>query len=62
VKTGTPGEAVLVVEVDPAVPDGAWEIVEAGGRYREWCVPAHVLNTRATISRYESWERRVGWA
>jgi hypothetical protein len=47
---GAQGDQVLIVEVPDAVDLGEFEIVEDGKPYREWCIPAALLNRHATVS------------
>ena len=46
--------AMLAVDIE-LTPDEmeSWEVVEEGSRYREWVIPADVLNAKARVSRYE---------
>lgn len=42
--TGTPGEDVFEVTISDDLDLDEYEVVEEGKPYREWCVPAEVLN------------------
>lgn len=48
---GAKGDQVLAIEVPDALDLDEYEIVQEDGDmgYREWCVPAHLLNARAAI-------------
>jgi hypothetical protein len=47
----TEGPLLQVVLTLPADKMDAWEVVEEGKPYREWCIPAKVVN-RGIISRF----------
>ncbi len=46
--------AMLAVDIE-LTPDevASWELVEEGKPYREWLIPADVVNARARVSRYD---------
>jgi hypothetical protein len=45
---GTKGEDVLEVTLPDDTDLDDYEIVDEMGTYREWCVPAELINTRGT--------------
>lgn len=47
---GAVGDQVLRVEFLDDVDLDDFEVVEAGKPYREWCVPAMLINDRATVT------------
>ena len=64
VNEGAKGEDVLAI----ALPDDAdlddYEIADEMGTYREWCVPAELINSRGTIrllSPEESEQASAAW-
>ncbi len=46
---GATGAQVLAVELVDEVTIAEFELVEDGKPYREWCVPAEILNRHATV-------------
>ena len=48
VNEGAKGEQVLRVELEADMGD--FEVIEEGKPYREWCVPAALINDRATVT------------
>ncbi len=50
VNEGAKGEQVLLILFPADVDLSDHEIVEDGKPYREWCVPAAIINTRATVT------------
>ncbi len=51
INEGADGEDVLEVRIGEDVDLRDYEIVEDQKPYREWCVPASLLNERASIRR-----------
>lgn len=47
---GAKGEQVLRVEFGNAADLDGCEVLEEHKGYREWCVPAEIINTRATVT------------
>jgi hypothetical protein len=47
---GAKGEQLLAVALPMDVDLGDFELIEEGKPYREWCVPAELLNQRAMVS------------
>ena len=50
INEGAKGDQVLRVEVPNDVDLGEFEIIEDGKPYREWCVPAALINKRSTVT------------
>lgn len=46
---GAQGDQVLAVELGDDVRLDEFELVEEGKPYREWCVPAEILNRHAMV-------------
>ena len=51
VAEGATGNQVLRVEFPDDVDLNDFELVEEGKPYREWCVPAELINARATVTK-----------
>lgn len=49
VNEGAKGEDVLEVALPDDLDLGDYELVQEGSTYREWCVPAELINTRGTV-------------
>jgi hypothetical protein len=49
VNQGASGDQVLAVDLSDDVLLGEFELVEEGKPYREWCVPANLINTHGTV-------------
>ena len=49
VNEGAIGDQVLEVTLPDDLDLGDFELVEGGKPYREWCVPAALLNTRGRL-------------
>lgn len=47
---GTKGDEILRVEFPDAVNLNDFEVVEDLKPYREWCVPAALINSHATVT------------
>jgi len=57
VNEGAHGDTLLKIDIDLSERDVSdYEIVEDGKPYREWCIPAELINPRMTVSLtdYES--------
>lgn len=50
INEGAIGDQVLRVELPDDADLGDFEIVEEAKPYREWCVPAALINARATVT------------
>ncbi|HUH70025.1 MAG TPA: hypothetical protein VLZ05_14920 [Mycobacterium sp.] len=50
INEGAKGDQVLRVEFPDDIDLGDFEIIEDLKPYREWCVPAALINTRATVT------------
>jgi hypothetical protein len=50
---GTKGDQVLQVDLPDSVNLDDFELVEKFSTYREWCVPAAVINTHAAVTLIE---------
>ena len=50
INEGAPGDQVLRVEFPDGVDLGDFELIEECKPYREWCVPAELINARATVT------------
>lgn len=50
---GMRGDALLRVCLDPSVNIGDFEWIEEGRLYREWLVPAHLLNEGGTVEQVD---------
>ena len=50
INDGAKGDKVLRVEVPDDVDLGDFEVIEDGKPYREWCVPAALINAHATVT------------
>lgn len=50
VNEGANGDQVLRVEMPDDVDLADFELIEDGKPYREWCVPATLINTHATVT------------
>ncbi len=50
VNEGAKGDQVLRVEFGDDVDLGDFEVIREGAPYREWCVPATLINERATVT------------
>ncbi|WP_131811902.1 hypothetical protein [Mycobacterium mantenii] len=50
VNEGTKGDQVLRVKLPDDIDIGDFEVIEEGKPYREWCVPAELINARATVT------------
>ncbi|WP_273734178.1 hypothetical protein [Mycolicibacterium septicum] len=50
VNEGAKGDQVLRVEFADGVNLDYFELIEEGKGYREWCVPAALINERATVT------------
>lgn len=49
-----PGHSLLVVHLEMSEPESArWEFTGEGRPYREWLIPAKILNRRATVGLVE---------
>ena len=48
VNEGPKGDELLAVDVDESSIN-EYEVIEEGKPYREWCVPASLLNARAVV-------------
>jgi hypothetical protein len=46
---GAAGDQVLEVALPDSLDLGDFELVEEGESYREWCVPAAVINQLGTV-------------
>lgn len=51
VNEGAKGDELLEVGVPDDLDLSQFELVEDGKGYREWCVPAELLNSRSTVRR-----------
>jgi hypothetical protein len=49
INEGAAGEALLSIELPDTVDLAAYELVEAMKPYREWCVPAELINTHGRL-------------
>ncbi len=49
VNEGAKGDQVLRVEIPGYVDLADFELIEDGKPYREWCVPAALVNEHATV-------------
>jgi hypothetical protein len=49
INEGAKGDQVLRIELPDDVDLGDFEAIEVGKPYREWCVPAALINTHATM-------------
>ena len=68
INEGATGEQVLQVEFSDDIDLDDFELVEEHKPYREWCVPAALINERATVTLlsqddvdeidYARWEER----
>lgn len=47
---GTKGGQILQVELPDDIDLGDFEVIEEGKPYREWCVPADLINTHGTVT------------
>jgi hypothetical protein len=47
---GAKGDQVLQVKFSADIDLDAYEIVDEEGTYREWCVPAALINDRAAVT------------
>lgn len=54
INEGATGDEVLQVEIADSVDLSDYEIVEDLKPYREWCIPAELVNANATVTR-EPW-------
>lgn len=50
INDGAKGDKVLRVELPDDVDLGDFEVIEDGKPYREWCVPAALINAHATVT------------
>jgi hypothetical protein len=50
VNEGAIGDQVLLIEFPDDIDLGDFELIEDGKPYREWCVPAALINTHATVT------------
>jgi hypothetical protein len=50
INEGAQGDQVLRVEFPNDVDLGDFELVEEHKPYREWCVPAALINARASVT------------
>ncbi len=50
INEGATGDQVLRVEFPDDVDLGDFELVEEHKPYREWCVPAALINARASVT------------
>lgn len=50
INEGAKGDQVLRVEFGDDVDLGDFELIQEGCPYREWCVPATLINERATVT------------
>ncbi len=50
INEGATGDQVLRVEIPDDVDLRDFELIEDGKPYREWCVPAALINTHATVT------------
>jgi hypothetical protein len=50
VNEGAKGDQVMRVELDDDVDLDDFEVVVEGSPYREWCVPAALINEHATVT------------
>jgi hypothetical protein len=50
INEGATGDQVLKVEFPDDVDLDGFEVVEEDKPYREWCVPAALINARATVT------------
>ncbi len=48
INEGAAGDQVLVVDLP--IPIDEYEIIEDAQPYREWCVPANLINTQGTLT------------
>ena len=48
---GATGDEVLALTLADSLDLDEWELVEEHKPYREWCIPARVLNARARMVR-----------
>jgi hypothetical protein len=62
VNEGATGDQVLKVEFPDDVDLDDFELVEEGKPYREWCVPAALINERATLTLMSEDEVDAAWA
>ena len=49
INEGATGEDLIEVTLPEKVDLSGYELVEDGKPYREWCVPAELLNARALL-------------
>ena len=59
---GAIGDELLEVILPSEINIADWELIEDGKPYREWCVPAALLNERATarlLARTRPTKRRI---
>ncbi|MFG1931319.1 hypothetical protein ACGFK1_11760 [Mycobacterium sp. NPDC048908] len=60
---GATGDQVLRVEFGDGVDTSDFEVIEEHKPYREWCVPAAIINAHATVTRMSDDEvDEVRWA
>ncbi|WP_064423118.1 hypothetical protein [Mycobacterium sp. GA-1285] len=50
INEGAKGDEVLRVEFGDDVDLDEFEVIEDGKPYREWCVPAALINAQATVT------------
>ena len=50
INEGAKGEQVFRVEFADEADIQEFEIIQDGSPYREWCVPAALINSRATVT------------
>lgn len=56
VNEGAVCDQVLVVDLSDDTPLDAYEIIESGKPYREWVVPAAIVNTHGQVRQIAEWD------
>jgi hypothetical protein len=51
VNEGAKGDQLLTVDIPDSIDLSTFEIVEDGKPYREWCVPASILDEHGVVQR-----------
>jgi len=62
VNEGAKGDQVLRVELPDDIDVDDFELIEEGKTYREWCVPAALINEHATVTLMSDDELDRMWA